>query len=160
MFTSTRVAILAALVVVFAGLWFLWQSSAKENKALIKENATQGVVIGLQLDTSIKTEASRAVNEDTAVAIQTAEKKVEARQSSIEKKVQLKLDTLERGFQAAPQASAERERDQQVAQVQIDGLWDSFCSVSPSAQGCTPATDPTATAGKPAPKRALETATA
>lgn len=157
MFTTARIAFLSAFVVVLAGLSFLWQSSEKENKTLITANAAQGVVIDLQLDTSLKQESSREVNESTALGIRTAEKKVESRQASIENKVQLKLDTLDRGFQAAPDASTDREKDRQIAQVQIDGLWDSFCSVAPNAQGCEPALAPDAT---PAPKRVLDTATA
>lgn len=138
MFTKAKLVGWAVVATAVAILILLYWHSRKENKALTKTTIEQSVELGeMKVDTEKKEESAKITDGVVAAVIQKVQTdKVD--QVKIDDFVAKKVAEINQKYDELEKtAASDKERDEEVSRIRIEGLWQTYCDVQPADSHCT-----------------------
>jgi hypothetical protein len=137
MFSTTKIAAIAAVVLVALGYAWEWNNKNQEIKDLGTKNTVLTVENGSAKDTIQKVDASNKIDEATNVAVVQKTAEVTERHEKIKEGAEKKENGVKQDFGLKPPSpETDNVRDELISEIRIDGLWKAFCSERPAADGC------------------------
>lgn len=142
MFTSTQLKLAGLAIVLFIISLFFLNVEHKNTK--IEKLSNANVIAELHLDTAVSTieetkKASvitQAITKDFVKEVEVIKDKGQANLKAVHDKVK----ELDYNYSVNPKtAELKQQHENQVSEVRIKGIWDSYCSSEPDDTECKPA---------------------
>jgi hypothetical protein len=133
------IRIIVFTLIVAAIGFFSWEYHEK-NITIANQQSTivkQQIAVAADQQVIVNTQKSDAVTNATQTAVAVQTQQVETKHQVIQNQVATKTTQIEQSFSKLPDTPANQKAESdQLAKVEIDGLWNDYCTAMPGDPQC------------------------